>query len=169
MTAGSEPAEDDQQHAVRQGSAGAAFAEGSDDGDPEGSPYDWYRRAVMLLEGGNPDAAAVLLSRLREVDPTSTSVLETYARALFDSKRYLEAVWAFTELTERSPAEDYAHYGLGLSLWRLQRFPAARDHLAMAVVMRPQRADYAQALAQVKATLRVREETGLPLEGPVSQ
>lgn len=137
-------------------------------GDPEGSPYDWYRRAIMLLEGGNPDAAAVLLQRLMEVDPTSTSVLETYARALFDSRRYEESAAAFSELADRSPAEDYAHYGLGLSLWRLQRFPAARNHLAAAVVMRPGRADYAQALAQVSATLRAREEAGLPLEGPVS-
>jgi Flp pilus assembly protein TadD len=142
-----------------------------DDGPsgPEGTPYDWYRRAVNLLDGGHPDAAAVLLARLREVDPTSTAVLETHARALFDSRRYEEAAAAFSELVERSPAEDYAHYGLGLALWRLQRFPAARDHLAMAAVMRPQRADYARALGQVKATLRARSESGLPLEGPVSQ
>ncbi len=137
-------------------------------GEPDGTPYDWYRRSVALLEGGNPDAAAVLLARLREVDPTSTAVLETHARALFDSRRYQEAADAFTELVERSPAEDYAHYGLGMSLWRLQRFPLARDHLAMATVMRPQRADYARALAQVRSTLKARAEAGLPLEGPVS-
>jgi hypothetical protein len=75
---------------------------------------------------------------------------------------------AFGELVERNPSEDYAHYGLGLSLWRLQRFPEARDQLAMATVMRPGRADYAQALAQVRATIRAREESGLPLEGPVN-
>lgn len=137
-------------------------------GDPEGTPYDWYRRAVVLLESGNPDAAAVLLARLREVDPTSTAVLETHARALFDSRRFQEAADAFTELVERSPAEDYAHYGLGMALWRLQRFPLARDHLAMAAVMRPQRAEYGRALAQVRATLKARTEAGLPLEGPVS-
>jgi predicted Zn-dependent protease len=142
---------------------------GDPSSDPEGTPYDWYRRAVQLLEGGNPDAAAVLLTRLREIDPGSTAVLEAYARALFDSKRYREAADAFGELVDRSPAEDYGHYGLGMSLWRLQRFPQARDHLAMAAVMRPQRADYAQALTQVRATLRARAETGLPLEGPVSQ
>lgn len=135
--------------------------------DPEGSPYDWYRRAIDLLETGNADAAAVLLARLHEVDPASTSVLEAHARALFDGRRYAEAADAFSELVERSPAEDYAHYGLGMSLWRLQRFPQARDHLAMAFVMRPQRAEYGQALSQVKATLRARGLTGLPLEGPI--
>ena len=135
--------------------------------DPDGSAYDWYRRAIELLETGSPDAAAVLLARLRELDPYSTSVLEAHARALFDSKRYEEAAEAFTELVERSPAEDYAHYGLGMSLWRLQRFPTARDHLAMAFVMRPQRSEYGTALAQVKATLRARAESGLALEGPI--
>ncbi|MBI1350662.1 MAG: tetratricopeptide repeat protein [Actinomycetales bacterium] len=135
--------------------------------EPEGTPYDWYRRAVSLLEGGNPDAAELLLARLREYDPDSMSVLEAHARALFDAKRYEESAAAFAELAERNPAEDYAHYGLGLSLWRLQRFPEARDHLAMAAVMRPGRTDYAQALTQVRATLRAREESGLPLEGPV--
>lgn len=138
------------------------------EGEPEGSAYDWYRRAIALLEGGNPAAAEVLFARLREIDPNSMSVLEAHARALFDARRYEEAAAAFEELAERNPAEDYAHYGLGLSLWRLQRFPEARDHLAMASVMRPGRADYAQALAQVRATLRARAEAGLPLEGPVT-
>lgn len=136
-------------------------------GDPEGGPYDWYRRAVDLLERGNADAATVLLARLREVDPRSTSVLEAHARALFDSRRFAESAEAFTELVERSPAEDYGHYGLGMCLWRLQRFPEARDHLAMAFVMRPQRSEYGDALRQVKATLRARALDGLPLEGPI--
>lgn len=141
---------------------------GDDDIEPAGTPYDWYHRAVGLLDGGNSSAAAVLFERLREVDPTSTCVLEGHARALFDSKRYAEAAEAFAALVERSPAEDYAHYGLGMALWRLQRFPQARDELAMAAVMRPHRTEYAAALTQVRATLRAREENGLPLEGPIS-
>jgi Flp pilus assembly protein TadD len=122
---------------------------------------------VTLLDSGNSDAAAVLLQRLRVLDPDSTSVLEALARALFTSRRYDEAADAFGELTERSPADDYAHYGLGMSLWRLQRFPQARDELAMAFVMRPDRSEYGTALTQVKATLRARSEGGLPLEGPL--
>ncbi len=137
-------------------------------GDPDGNPYDWYQRALSLLDTGNSDAAAVLLIRLREVDPTSTSVIEALARAMFDSRRFAEAVEAFTELVERSPAEDYAHFGLGMSLWRLQRFPEARDHLSMAFVMRPDRSEYGSALAQVKATLRARALAGLPLQGPIN-
>ncbi len=140
---------------------------GSDEGWPEGSAYDWYRRAESLLSQGNPAAAAVLLERLRVTDPDSLTILEAWARALFDSRRYDQAAEAFTQLVERQPDSDYAHYGLGLSLWRLQRFPLARDHLAMAAVMRPDRAEYGSALGQVTATLRARREAGLPAEGPV--
>ncbi|MHB1067412.1 MAG: hypothetical protein ACYC2Z_08325 [Candidatus Nanopelagicales bacterium] len=74
----------------------------------------------------------------------------------------------FGDLAERPPAEECARYGLGMALRRLQRFPEARDHLAMAFVMRPERSDYGQALAQVKATLRARMEGRLPLDGPIS-
>lgn len=146
----------------------ASAPSSSTPGDPDGTPYDWYQRALALLATGNSDAAAVLLIRLRDIDPTSTSVIEALARAMFDSRRFAEAVEAFTELVERSPAEDYAHFGLGMSLWRLQRFPEARDHLSMAFVMRPDRSEYGSALAQVKATLRARALAGLPLQGPIN-
>ena len=123
---------------------------------------------TALLDSGNPDAASVLLDRLVEVEPDNAAVLEALARAHFDARRYLAASAAFRRLVEANPADDYAHYGLGMSLWRLQRFPDSRDHLAMATVMRPDKPDYAQALKQVSATLRSREEAGLPLEGPIS-
>lgn len=136
-------------------------------GQPVGEPYDWYQRGMTLLSTGNPDAALLLLERLLEVEPSSRSVVEGYARALFDAKRFEEAVDAFTDLVELAPDDDYAHYGLGLALWRRQRFIAARDELAMAFVMRPERSEYGSALAQVRATLRARMADGLPLEGPL--
>lgn len=135
-------------------------------GNPAGEPFDWYQRALELLNEGNPDAAATLLERIRITEP-SAAVLEALGRALFESRRYDEAIEVLTELVEREPDSDYAHYALGLALWRRQVFPAARDHLAMAFVMRPDRAEYGQALGQVKATLRARKEAGLALEGPI--
>ncbi len=137
-----------------------------DDGNPSGDPYDWYQRGLALLAEGNTDAAATLLERVRRSEP-SPAVLEALGRALFESRRYDEAIEVLSELAERTPDEDYAHYALGLALWRKQAFPAARDHLAMAFVMRPNRSEYGQALSQVKATLRARSEAGLPLEGPI--
>ncbi|MFM9135313.1 MAG: tetratricopeptide repeat protein [bacterium] len=135
-------------------------------GAPEGTAYEWYHRALELLEHGDSDASLVLLDRVLAEDPRSTSAREARARALFDSRRFDEAATAFGDLAEATPADDFAHYGLGLSLWRLQRFRVAEDHLAMAVVMRPDRDDYRAALDQVRATLRARRSAGLPPEGP---
>lgn len=136
-------------------------------GEPAGTAYDWYRRALDLLGRGDADASLLLLERVLSEDPDSPAALEARARALFDSARYAEAVMAFTECVARTPDDDYAHYGLGLSLWRQQEFVLAQDHLAMACVMRPERSDYSRALAQVRATLQARRTAGLPLTGPI--
>ena len=138
------------------------------DGTPSGSEYDWYMRACDLLESGDSAASVILFQGLREVD-SSPSVLEGLGRALFDAKRYEQAAKILGDLVEVSPDNDYAHFALGLSLWRLQRFILARDHLAMAFVMNPQRSEYGSALSQVKSTLRHRTEQGLPLEGPIAR
>ena len=148
--------------------ASEAIGSGSEHGDPQGSPYDWYQRATALLDSGNPDAALQLLTRLRALEPHSASILEAYARAVFDARRYEEAAEAFQALIDIAPDSDYAHFGMGMALWRMQEFVRARDELAMAFVMRPQRAEYAKALGQVKATLRARIADGLPLNGPVN-
>jgi tetratricopeptide (TPR) repeat protein len=137
------------------------------DGIPSGSEYDWYQRACGLLESGNCSAAAILFQRLRDVD-SNPSILEGLGRALFDAKRYEEAVEVLDELVENTPDDDYAHFLLGLSLWRLQKFVLARDHLAMAFVMKPHRSEYGTALTQVKSTLRHRMEQGMPLAGPIA-
>jgi Flp pilus assembly protein TadD len=137
------------------------------DGAPAGSVYDWFRRASELLAKGDAAASLVLIDRVLQEDPDSQAAREIRARALFDSGRYAEAAEAFAECLESAPADDYAHYGAGMSLWRLQDFPQARDHLAMASVMRPDREEYARALTQVKATIRARREAGMPLTGPV--
>lgn len=138
-------------------------ADDSFDGD---TVYGWYQRGMELLATGNAHSAAIVLGRLKGVD-SSPSVLEAYARAVFDTAQYEDAITAFEELVDRSPDADYGHYGLGMSYWRTQRFIKARDHLAMAMVMRPERTEYANALSQVKATLRARVEAGLPLEGAI--
>lgn len=136
-------------------------------GAPSGSVYDWFRRASDMLASGDAGASLVLIDRVLQEDPSSQAAREIRARALFDSGRYAEAAEAFTQCLETAPADDYAHYGAGMSLWRVQDFPQARDHLAMASVMRPDREEYARALTQVKATIKARRAAGLPLTGPI--
>ena len=132
---------------------------------PEGDAYDWFRRGTALLESGNPAAAAQLLAWAAEEEPTAHSVREALARALFDARRFADAAREFLVLVELAPDDDYAQFGLGMALWRLRQFPRAADHLAMASVMRPDRAEYAAALKQVRATLAAREHAGLDAVG----
>lgn len=131
---------------------------------PAGEVYDWYRRAVELLESGNAEAAAQLLQHARAHEPGSASITEAIARAMFGARRYVEAEDAFRELLDANPDDDYARFGLGLTLSRRGEFGSAAEHLALAVAMRPDRPAYADALRQVRATLRARAaaEAGTP-------
>jgi tetratricopeptide (TPR) repeat protein len=134
---------------------------------PSGDAYEWFRRGSALLDQGNAAAAAELLAWAAEQEPGAHSIRETWARALYDAKRYDDAERQFRVLVELAPDDDYACFGLGLSLWRLRRFPEAADYLAMAVVMRPDRPEYAAALRQVRATVAARAEAGLdPVGSP---
>ena len=132
---------------------------------PAEGPYEWFVQASARLADGRATEAAELFSRVVDADPSSRSAWEGLARARFDSADHDLAAVAFAHLAELAPDDDYAHFGLGLSLWRLGRFAEARDHLGMARAMRPERADYASALGQVKATLAARRQAGLPPEG----
>ena len=139
----------------------------SDSIGPAGGPYDWFQRAGELLAQGNPDAAAQLLERVLDAEPGSQAALESLGRARFDARRYDEATQAFAVLVECAPGNDYAHFGLGLCHWHRQHFGEARDHLALAFVMRPSRSEYGRALSEVKATLVLRAKCDLPLSGSV--
>nr|WP_281372840.1 tetratricopeptide repeat protein [Kineococcus aurantiacus] len=113
-----------------------------------------------MLAAGEAAAAAVLLSRAWQEEPGSTVVLEALARAQYDSGDVAGAAESFRRLADARPADDYAHFGLGLSLSRLGRFGLAAEHLAMAHAMRPDRPEYADRLRQVRATLRARQSPG---------
>jgi len=125
-------------------------------GAPSGDVYDWFRRGVRLLEEGSPAAAAALLERAATAEPESRSIREALARAQFNSRRYAEAAENFRWIVSANPTEDYAYFGLGLSLWRSGDMEAAQEPLAIAVAMRPDLRHYANALRQVRATLRAR-------------
>jgi Flp pilus assembly protein TadD len=125
--------------------------------------YVLYRRGLQLLERGSAAAAAQLLERAAAAEPHSRSVLEALARAQFDAGRYAAAAGNFRRIVEASPADDYAQFGLGLSLARTGDPAAAAEHLALAAAMRPNIRHYTDALRSVRATLsarsRLREES----------
>jgi tetratricopeptide (TPR) repeat protein len=125
---------------------------------PEGDVYEWYVRGQALLARGSAAAAAALLERAHQAEPASASIQETLARALFDAHRYGEAEAHFRAAVERHPSDDYAHFGLGLALYRQGAIEAALEPLALAAAMRPAHKQYADALAQARATQRARRD-----------
>lgn len=126
--------------------------------EPVGSTYDWYRRGLDLLERGDAAASALLLERAHAAEPHARHLREALARALFDAGRYQSASLHFRHLSVVDPVDDYAHYGLGLCLWRTGDIEQARESLSIAVALRP-REEYQAALGQVQATLRSRERS----------
>ena len=140
--------------------------EGPDAAGPEGDPHAWYQRGLELLSRGSPAAAAQILERAATVEPSSRSVREALARAQFDARRYTEAADNFRLIVEASPSDDYANFGLGLSLARTGNPAAAAEYLALAAAMRPDDAHYTEALRSVRATLRARQDARRAGGGP---
>jgi Flp pilus assembly protein TadD len=122
----------------------------------EEDAHAWYRRGMELLGNGSPAAAAQVLQRAAEAEPSSRSVREALARAQFDAGYYAAAADNFRMIVEASPSDDYASFGLGLSLARTGNPAAAAEYLALAAAMRPDAEHYTDALRQVRATLRAR-------------
>jgi Flp pilus assembly protein TadD len=112
--------------------------------------HGWYTTGMDLLGKGSPAAAAQVLQRAANAEPASRSVRE------FDTGQYAAAADNFRVIVEASPTDDYAHFGLGLSLARAGEHEAAAEYLALAAAMRPDRKHYTDALRQVRATLKFR-------------
>jgi tetratricopeptide (TPR) repeat protein len=129
--------------------------------------HTWYTTGMELLAKGSPAAAAHVLQRAVHAEPGSRSVREALARAQFDTGQYAAAADNFRQIVDASPTDDYAHFGLGLSLARAGDHEAAVEYLALAAAMRPDRKHYTDALRQVRATLSYRPG-GPPPVPPVS-
>jgi Flp pilus assembly protein TadD len=123
---------------------------------PEGGVYEWYTRGLELLGAGSAAAAVQLLERAAGEEPSSSSIREALARAQFGARRFAEAADSFRRIVQDNPSEDYALFGLGLSLSRMGEFEAAVEHLALAVAMRPDNKHYTNALRHARATLEAR-------------
>ena len=106
------------------------------------SVYDLYQRGRELLEHGDHQAAIVPLTKARDLEPDKASIREALGRALFHAQRYEAAAAEFRAIVERAPTNDYALFCLGRSLQLLGRHREARNPLALACSLRPERADY---------------------------
>ncbi|MFZ0090303.1 MAG: tetratricopeptide repeat protein [Solirubrobacteraceae bacterium] len=104
--------------------------------------YDLYRRGTELLEAGHHHQATIPLARARDLAPDKSSVREALGRALFHIQRYDEAAREFRAVTDRAPTNDYALFCLGRCLQLMGRHAEARQPLALAACLQPERHDY---------------------------
>ena len=134
---------------------GPGSSTGPDDhlpaGEGEGEAYARFQEGSRLLESGNSHAAVVALERARDLEPDKGSIREALARAYFRSRRVEAARVEFEKVLELDPVNDYAHFGLGMCLLRKGDRAAARGHLKMATIMRPEEEAYRDALRQASA------------------
>ncbi len=120
---------------------------------PPGDSYDWYLRGLELLESGDAAAAVQVLAHTVTSAPDSRMAREALARSQFDMGMYEEARDNFAWIISINPADDYAQFGLGLALTKLEDLAGAVDHLALAAAMRPDIAYYSTALRGARAAL----------------
>jgi len=104
--------------------------------------YELFSRGSALLADGHYHQAAVPLRRASLLSPDSTSIREALGRALFLAQQYSDAADEFRAVVERAPTNDYALFCLGRSLQMLGRHAEARQPLALAACMKPERSDY---------------------------
>jgi Flp pilus assembly protein TadD len=119
--------------------------------DGSGEAYSRFQEGSRLLDSGNTHAAIVALERARALEPDKGSIREALARAYFRSRRVDDARVEFEKVLELDPVNDYAHFGLGLCLLRVGDRAAARGHLKMATIMRPDEEAYQDALRRASA------------------
>lgn len=113
--------------------------------------YELYSRGCELLADGHHHQAIVPLKQARDLAPESNSIREALGRALFHTQHYAEAADEFRAVVERAPTDDYALFCLGRSLQLLGRHAEAREPLAQAAAMVPNRRDYALYLDRARA------------------
>ena len=105
--------------------------------------YDLFKSGTRLLEAGDFHAATVPLGRAREMDPDKDSIHEAYGRALFGAHRYREAAEEFGAIAQHNPTDDYALFCWGRALQLQGKHAEARAPLSQAVLLKPERTDYA--------------------------
>jgi tetratricopeptide (TPR) repeat protein len=118
--------------------------------DERESAYELFRRGSRLLAERHPAAAAVVLERARSLEPGKASILEALGQAYYNQGAHHLAAERFRAIVDANPLAHYAFFGLGLSESRLGQTRAARNHLRMAVRLRPESEDYRRALARVE-------------------
>lgn len=108
--------------------------------------YLCFQKGLAALAAGRADEAIVPLERARRLQPDSMSITEALGKAYLSVRFYDRAVEAFTEIVEREPLDDYAHYCLARAYDRLGNESMASRHYQLARSLKPSRTLYGDTL-----------------------
>jgi len=117
--------------------------------DERESAYELFQRGSQMLADRHPGAAAVVLERALALEPGKASILEALGQAYYNQGAHDLAADRFAAIVDADPVAHYAHFGLGLARSRLGDVMAARRHLRMAVLLKPENEAYQRALARL--------------------
>jgi Flp pilus assembly protein TadD len=105
--------------------------------------YDLFQQGRDRLKAGMPAQATVALEKAKRLEPDKASIREALGIAYFRIQRWKEAEAEFRAMLELSPADDYAHYGLGRALEKQGKDHEANGHYKLARSLRPDSKAYA--------------------------
>jgi Flp pilus assembly protein TadD len=108
--------------------------------------YDLYQQGRAHLRKGRAAQATVALEKAKRREPDKASIREALGIAYLRIERYAEAEQEFRKMLELSPADHYAHYGLGRALEKQGRETEANGHYKLASSLRPQSKHYASRI-----------------------
>jgi Flp pilus assembly protein TadD len=108
--------------------------------------YDLFQQGRTHLRSGMPAQATVALEKAKKQEPDKASIREALGIAYFRIQRWKEAEAEFRAMLELSPADDYAHYGLGRALEKQGRDAEANGHYKLAKSLRPGSEAYASRI-----------------------
>jgi Flp pilus assembly protein TadD len=108
--------------------------------------YDLYQQGRAHLRKGRAAQATVALEKAKRREPHKASIREALGIAYLRIQRYEEAEEEFRAMLEISPADHYAHYGLGRALEKQGKETEANGHYKLASSLRPQSKHYASRI-----------------------
>jgi Flp pilus assembly protein TadD len=112
--------------------------------------YDLFQQGKRHLGQGMAAQATVALEKAKRLEPRKASIREALGIAYFRIRRWPEAEAEFRAMLELSPADDYAHYGLGRALEKQGRDAEANGHYKLARSLRPGSEAYASRVRDLE-------------------
>ncbi len=113
--------------------------------------YYQFKKGKKLAEQNNFIEAIMHLEKAKEKEPEKASIRETLARAYYNCGFYSTAKSNFQKALEIDAANDFAYYGLGLSLAKMGKIKRAIGQLKIAATMKPHSEEYRRALKKLSA------------------